>query len=366
MRIESFSRRIYAPSPDGTFRESKWFYERARGQYADARSLLTTAERRKFDLENPRTQVFSKTDLAKFLNIWLGLPHTVSLGAQKNFAYFARSTGEAWDSNPDDFNEAWYRETVAKAIIFRCTEKIVSDQPWYQGGYRANVVAYAIAKLAHDVAKMKLTVDFDSIWRRQSPSPAMGTTLAGVAHSVHEVLTNPPPGISNVTEWAKQQACWVRVSELGVRWSEGFIDELTTQEDSQSAGRTARRDQKMLNGITAQSAVVEAGGEFWQDALSWASQNRLLTPKEAGVLDVAKRIPTRLPSEAQSLKVLEVLKKLQAEGYQRESWRRVNGFTVSRQGSRGAKTNGPGGGEDRQNCSPSARRKVPAFPPLHH
>ena len=315
VRIESFSRRIYAPSPDGTFRESKWFYERARGQYADARSLLTTAERRKFDLENPRTQVFSKTDLAKFLNIWLGLPHTVSLGAQKNFAYFARSTGEAWDSNPDDFNEAWYRETVAKAIIFRCTEKIVSDQPWYQGGYRANVVAYAIAKLAHDVAKMKLTVDFDSIWRRQSPSPAMGTTLAGVAHSVHEVLTNPPPGISNVTEWAKQQACWVRVSELGVRWSEGFIDELITQEDSQSADRTARRDQKMLNGITAQSAIVEAGGAFWQDALSWASRNRLLTPKEAGVLDVAKRIPTRLPSEAQSLKVLEVLKKLQAEGY---------------------------------------------------
>ena len=58
VRIEEFSRRIHAPSPDGTFRQSKWFYERARGQYADARANLTPAQRRKFDLENPRSQLF--------------------------------------------------------------------------------------------------------------------------------------------------------------------------------------------------------------------------------------------------------------------------------------------------------------------
>ena len=63
--MEEFSRRIYAPSPDGTFRESKWFYERARGQYADARGGLTPAQRKKFDLENPRRQLFTKTDLAR-------------------------------------------------------------------------------------------------------------------------------------------------------------------------------------------------------------------------------------------------------------------------------------------------------------
>ena len=54
VRMEGFSRRLYAPSKDGSFRESKWFYERARGQYLDARGHLTRAERRKFDLEYPR------------------------------------------------------------------------------------------------------------------------------------------------------------------------------------------------------------------------------------------------------------------------------------------------------------------------
>ena len=175
VRIEEFSRRILAPSRDGTFQESKWFYERARGQYADARSLLTVAQRRKFDREYPRRQRFTKTDLAKFLNVWLDKPHTVSLGAQKNFADFARGIGSAWKKDVNRFSEMWYRELVAKAIIFRATEWIVSRQPWYQGGYRANIVAYAIAKLAYDVAGMKRSVDFEAIWKRQSPGPQSKT-----------------------------------------------------------------------------------------------------------------------------------------------------------------------------------------------
>ncbi len=81
VRIETFSRRTFAPSPDGTFRESKWFYERARGQYQDARARLTTARRRKFDLEYPKTQMFDKTDLAKFLMLWRGCPDVVSKGS---------------------------------------------------------------------------------------------------------------------------------------------------------------------------------------------------------------------------------------------------------------------------------------------
>ena len=70
VRLEDFSRRLYAPSRDGSFRQSKWFYERARGQYQDARGGMSQAERGRFDLEYPKAQVFTKTDLAKFLNVW--------------------------------------------------------------------------------------------------------------------------------------------------------------------------------------------------------------------------------------------------------------------------------------------------------
>ena len=318
VRIEEFSRRILAPSPDGTFRQSKWFYERARGQYADARANLTPSQRRKFDLENPRSQLFTKTDLAKFLNVWEGRPHEVSLGAQKNFATFARRIGQAWRKSPDDFNEAWYREAVAKAIVFKSTERIVSALPWYQGGYRANIVAYAIAKIANDTAHQKRAVDFDSIWRRQSQGDAMDEAVATAAEQVHEVLVHPHPGISNVTEWAKKEACWDRVRDIMIDWPDAFLGTLISTEEKRDSARTARREQRELNGIEAQIAVVSAGAQFWLDALEWGKAKHLLTPTETGILNVATRVPERTPSGKQSSKAIEILSKLRSEGYPKD------------------------------------------------
>ena len=313
VRIEGFSRRIYAPSPDGAFRESKWFYERARGQYADARAGLTSAQRRKFDLENPRRQLFTKTDLAKFVNVWEGRPHEVSLGAQKNFAAFAKRIGQGWTKSSDDFNETWYREAIAKAIVFKATERLVSGQTWYRGGYRANIVAYAIAKTAHDMAKMGRVIDFQGIWRRQCLSPVMEAALTDVAEAVHRVLVDPPVGLSNVTEWAKKQACWERIRELVFEWRSSFLCELVSTEERQDAIRKARREQRELNGIEMQIAVVNAGAQFWAEVLAWGRERRLLTPTEIGVLC---RVTAGKPlSERQSSKAVEALGKLQSEGY---------------------------------------------------
>ena len=315
VRIEEFSRRIHAPSPDGTFRQSRWFYERARGQYADARANLTPAQRRKFDLENPRRQLFTKTDLAKFLSVWEGRPHEVSLGAQKNFAAFAQRIGRAWSKSSDDFNEAWYRTAVAKAIFFKSAERNVSAQPWYDGGYRANIVAYTIAKLAHDVAERSRVVDFESIWRRQSLNGSQDEAVAIASRQINKVLVQPPTGISNVTEWAKKQACWERVRNLSVEWPDAFIGDLVSAQEQRDTARTARREQRQLNGIEAQIAVVNAGSRFWTDTLAWGRARRLLTPAESGILGVAARVPERMPSDKQSLRAIEVLGKLQEEGY---------------------------------------------------
>ena len=84
VRIEELSRTTWAPAVGGSQRQTKWFYERARGQYQDARASETTPARRKaFSAEHPTRQRFTKTDLAKFENTWDQLPHIVSRGAQK-------------------------------------------------------------------------------------------------------------------------------------------------------------------------------------------------------------------------------------------------------------------------------------------
>ena len=47
----------------------------------------------------------------------------------------------------------------------------------------------------------------------------------------------------------------------------------------------------------------------------------LLTPKEDGVLRVAMQIPSRLPTEKQSVVLLDILDKGRMEGVVVESWR---------------------------------------------
>jgi hypothetical protein len=314
VRIEEFSRRLFVPSPEGIFRQSKWFYERARGQYQDASAYLTPAQKKKFDLEYPKRQVFSKTDLAKFLNVWRDQPHVVSQAAQKNFANFAESIGKEWDKQPDDFNEMFYREVIAKAIVFREAETIVTQQPWYQGGYRANVVAYSIAKISYDVRLRGLAVDFETIWRSQNISLPLREAFATAAKAVHDVIIDPPPGISNVTEWAKKPGCWQRVMDLGANLPQALLNELLGGDEKRQLKKSAVKEQKLLNGIEAQTAVFAKGGEFWRSVKDWGVDRKLLSVKQRDILDVASKIPGMIPSEKQSILAMEALNQLRNEG----------------------------------------------------
>jgi hypothetical protein len=313
IRMESFSRRLLAPSPDGTFRQSKWFYERARGQYQDAKAYLSPREKARFELENPKRQVFTKTDLAKFINVWRGLPHVVSRGAQKNFVDFAEYIGREWSDEGLEFNETYFRDSVARGIVFHETEQIVTEQDWYSGGYRANIVAYAIAKLAKDVEGAGFSVDFQRIWRNQGISLAMREALKVAARAANSVIIDTD---RNVTEWAKQQACWNRLAGLEISWPEPFLRELITREEQGQQRRDARKDQKLLNGIEAQSAVVRAGGDFWKRVKDWGTAKGLLTPDEVSILDVAGSFERTgsAPSEKQSERTLQALKRLRDEG----------------------------------------------------
>ena len=255
----------------------------------------------------------AKTDLAKYMQVWERQPHIVSLGAQKNFAAFARDVARAWEKSPLVFGEAWFREMVARAIVFRRTERIVSAQPWYGGGYRANIVAYAISRVAHRAGENGRSVDFERIWKAQAPTPAMENALAQAARTAYEVLTKPPQGMRNVTEWAKKPACWHEVKSAGGPLPEAFLNELLSPGERRDDRRTARRDQRQLDGIEAQKAVLEAGGPFWREVARWGRERQLLSPKEIGILRRAGTIPAAVPTEAQVRVLIGTLARLREQ-----------------------------------------------------
>lgn len=317
VRMEEFSRRIWSPALKGAQRETKWFYERARGQYMDAQSKLTPSEKRRFLAEYPKPQMFTKTDLAKFENVWDNEPVKVNLGAQKNFGFYAERIGQEWEQNSDKFNEFYFKRAIARAIIFRRTEKIVSHESWYSGGYRANVVAYTIAMLAKVCSSAGLVFDFMRVWNLQSITPSTEEAIKITAELVHDDITSPRGNISNVTEWCKREACWIqlqsRIQELMELLPARFFRELITADEEEDAARTSSKVQKMTSGIEAQKAVYEIPVEVWAEILRKGQQEQIFSPKEISILRIATQIPHKMPTDKQSFVLLDILEKAKRE-----------------------------------------------------
>lgn len=318
VRMEEFSRRIWAPAQQGLQRETRWFYERARGQYADAQSKLTPMEQRKFKAEHPKQQMFTKTDLAKFENVWDDHPKWVNLGSQKNFARYAARIGGEWDKSSDEFNEFYFKRAIARALMFRATERIVSAQSWYNGGYRANIVAYTLALLGYITKLRNANIDFLDVWNMQKVSPALEKTIAVVSKAVNDDVIRPPQGISNISEWCKKDACWARiqarVEAIANSLPAEFYAGLISLDEQTATIRSAKQTQRIDNGIETQKKVLAVSATEWARIHRSLIEKGLLTPKQDSALRVAMQLPSKFPTEKQSAVLLEMLEKGRLEG----------------------------------------------------
>lgn len=317
IRLEEFSRRIFTPPAAGSQFGTHWFYERARGQYLNEQAKLTPAQKRQFLIQNPRAQMLTKTDIAKIQNTWKELPYKVSLGAQKNFIHFSEIITKSWSSDESQFNEEYFKNLVALAILFRKTESLVSRQDWYQGGYRANIVTYTLAKLHNMISEQALgkQMDLRSIWDKQSVSNIVQDQILIIAKYVFDILTDENRLKDDVTEWAKMQLCWEGVKEFNIPLSSPILNSLQDIGEVIKESKKAKENQKQDNSILAQIAVIGVDGREWARMRNWAVENNILTSKELDLLKIASQIPSKLPSEKQCLLIRQIQKQLLSEGY---------------------------------------------------
>ena len=101
-------------------------------------------------------------------------------------------------------DERYFERCVARAILFRQSERIVSRQKF--GGYRANIVPYLVAWLSHRTAKR---VNLEAIWSAQELPEPLAAFVEVLSVHAHAHVTSPPGG-QNVTEWCKKEASWER------------------------------------------------------------------------------------------------------------------------------------------------------------
>jgi hypothetical protein len=218
-KLEELSRTVTAPAITGLQSRTHWYYERARGSYLDDKaSQGSSARRREWEKQNLPNQKFTKTDLAKYEHAWLGLPHLVCLGAEKNFVRFA---GRMEEDGEPEVNLDFFRYAVAKAILWRTAEKLFDTLDLE--GYRANSVAYAMAWLADKTGRR---IDLNRIWNEQRLSPALCEAVKAVCNVAWEHLNHQQ---GNVGEASKKAECWESFRRKEIALGQEWRAELAEQ-----------------------------------------------------------------------------------------------------------------------------------------
>jgi hypothetical protein len=212
IRLEKLSRDTWAPAKAGKPLQSRWFYERARGQYRNLRQKEGTTKHkvRLFDSQNPASQVFTKEDLAKYVNACAEVyddgnlvigPHIVVRGSQKNYAHFIKYNIR------EDPDVLYFEEVVSKAILFRSAERIYGIKPNAIGDMRYITVPYSIAWLCQ---QMGGGPDYGKIWKNQSIPGSLESLLYELMVNIENFIKRFAPG-SLYGEWAKKVDCWLEV-----------------------------------------------------------------------------------------------------------------------------------------------------------
>lgn len=285
IELEKLSRSIWAPPAQGLSLQTRWFYERARGQYKNARLKegFTKARQKAFDLKNPKSQMFTKEDLAKYINSFeeviegkkvLSGPHFVVRGNQKNYVQFMNY------NIPKKIDSIYFEDTIAKAIIFRASEKIYGVKPNSIGDMRYITVPYSIAYLS---VKSHGKIDLYKIWKTQDISQSLRRFLYDVMVHIENFIKSNAPG-SLYGEWAKKEECWAEVKKQGFNLDFSLIKEDLTDNKTQVARRKISEEDALQSQVAGElERIKSVPSNYWNKIEEWGRVTDMLSIQEQNV-----------------------------------------------------------------------------------
>jgi hypothetical protein len=216
------------------------------------------------------------------------------------------------------FGDEWLRAAVARVILFRAAEASVSKAAWYDGGYRAQIVAYTCARVAKLAIDQEGSggLDYIKVWAQQSPGEVLEQQIATVSEAMADVLKNPPLAGQNISEWAKQQGCRKVALQTAVPAVKGFDDCFVTNDDIRAIKRSQRTTGRIDRGLDALNLVLSRGSNYWESLRGFCRTKRILLPEDEKALVPACQIPSMVPSDKQAARLLQLADRAVEAGWQ--------------------------------------------------
>jgi hypothetical protein len=210
--FEKLSRYILSPITTTSNIQTSWFFERARGQYKTLRSRegRTKALQIAFDKKYPKNQMFSKVELAKYINSYQEVfegkrlvigPHIIVRGNEKNYSQFI---GNNLPENVKKINNVYFEDAISKCILFKNADKRYGIKPNSIGEMKQVVVPYTLS-LLNIITENKL--DLFKIWKNQEVSKELSDFIFEMMKKVNQFIVEAYNG-QHYIEKAKKEECW--------------------------------------------------------------------------------------------------------------------------------------------------------------
>lgn len=218
--LEKLSRYMLTPITIQSNMQTYWFFERARGQYKNLRQKDGFTKQRQvaFDKKYPKKQVFTKVELAKYINAYEEVfdgkklvigPHIVVRGNEKNYSRYINN------NLPDSvkkINNVYFEDAIAKAILFKTADSRYGTKknPEYCIGEMKQVTVPYTISLLNKLTNGRLNLY--KIWQNQAVSATLSDVIYDLMKQVNQYILSESPG-SHYIEWAKKEECWTKVKE---------------------------------------------------------------------------------------------------------------------------------------------------------
>ncbi|MEF3082719.1 AIPR family protein [Luteimonas sp. SMYT11W] len=284
-----------------------WYFERTTGGYRVEQRRRTGTALKVWQTLNPKSQLLTKTDVARYEMTFACQPHLVSAGAQKNIAAFGKTITQLWDQNPENFDAGYFRRIVGRAILTRALDALIPKQPWYGGSILRPLSTYTLALMSRRMRELSMEPDYEAIWRSQRAAPEFMDEALRLAELVQPLLQDiPPEQVRNrlITEWVKRESCWTRVEASPLQLDIAFVRTLLSAAAPEKGAAPWH--------IRAQQLWREGK---WKKLRAWNEVEQVLTPDEADLVNWAS---VATPFSPKGFKLTKL-----REGYERAL---INGF----------------------------------------
>lgn len=282
--LEKLSRYMITPVTKTSNLQTCWFFERARGQYKTLRSRegRTKALQNAFDKKFPKKQMFTKVELAKYINSYQEIydgrkliigPHIVVRGNEKNYAQFIANN---LPDNIKKINGVYFEDTVAKSILFKDVDKRYGVKPNNIGEMKQVVVPYTLS-LLNILTEDKL--DLFKIWKNQEVSKGLSDFMFELMKQVNQFILDTYNG-QHYIEKAKKEECWELVKNHS--W-EIDVDEIDSDliDEKNPPKRNTDLDISEQELIQNKEVIKSIPPALWNEILQWG--------KDSSTLDITKQ-----------------------------------------------------------------------------